>query len=89
MKLINVLVIGILLLCFGCTTRSQIMINPKTGHKVNCKTEGWGLKGGPEAVAEYERLVHLYKTLGYIPIEEVEMNELPKTTESGQNNDKK
>lgn len=76
-KLISL--VFLLVLC-GCANPKQIMVNPNNWQQVNCSAHGWGWIGAPQALSISEKCINNQKVLGYITIEEAEMQDPPKFT---------
>jgi len=62
-------ILVVVLFLAGCAAPSQMMVNPNTGHKIDCSTWGIGWLGTPVALAAYVSCVSKSKKLGYVPIE--------------------
>lgn len=72
------IILIIVLFLAGCAAPSKVMINPKTGHQIDCSTWGIGWLGTPVAIAAYQDCINKSRALGYIPMKDEELTGPPK-----------
>jgi len=62
-----------LFLCFcffvGCSSRSQVLIQPDEGKTIRCASSGYGLYGVVTSGMSFDDCVADYKKMGYVEIE--------------------
>ena len=56
----------------GCAVKNTLLVHPATGEIKGCSSSGWGWVGTPMALAMHGSCTDTLRSIGFIPLDEVE-----------------